>query len=65
MLGWLSEFVLLRFGRLVVDTGVWMTLVFFLYVLPVQLFGGHKLNKATLTQPSQQKENCKISIHDD
>jgi len=33
MLGWLSEFVFLHFGRLVVDTDVWMVLVFYTYCL--------------------------------
>jgi hypothetical protein len=30
MSDWLSEFVLLRFGRLVVDIGVWMVLVYYM-----------------------------------
>ena len=31
MLGWLSEFVLLHFGKLVVDTSVWMVLVLYMF----------------------------------
>jgi len=33
MLGWLSEFVLLHFGKLFVNTSVWIVLVFYMCCL--------------------------------
>jgi hypothetical protein len=33
MFGWLSDFVLLRFGTLVDDIGVWMAMAFYMCCL--------------------------------